>query len=760
MKLSFLPFSTLLTGTILTSFLTKQYYLLITGSAILIYFLYFKNKEINFKHIFLISSYSFFALYYNSALSNRHAYFNQFADKDHQLITLIATVKEPNYFKNKNRIKLVLDKNWTINASLKTTEILKVGTTLKVTGKYISINQNRNPGIRNYQQIAIHKKHLGSIIIKDYKIEGYTFVNPIKKLTIFLKKKILQQHQAALPFEYANIYTGLIFGIHGVELSEKFTHIFKKTGLLHALVVSGSQVSLLTGLFYYLFKYLIKNKQLQLMCLCMVCFSFYLLTGGGPSIGRAILMNLISFGLSITSNNSSKISILSLTALILISMNPFVITDLGFQFSFLATASLLFGVPFLSDHIFKKIPILFANLISISLAPIVFTTPLTWYYFNTITPVSIISNLVLLEFIEFLVILGFFSTIIGFVFNEIGLFFHSISLTVIEGMIIILNFFGNLPLAQYVTTTPPKIVIIYGYLILIMCLIKKKIPTNHITLIILLFLMTYYISVIKKSFKMTYLDVGQGNAALIELHNGINILIDTGPKRYVKQQQHYYNIAKQVILPVLRSKGINKLDYIFITHFDQDHYGSLPDISKHIKIGMIIDNGKGKTYKWFRELINKYNIKNISLKSNDIIKLTKDTSITCLNSGHRTITSKNDSSLVLKVSHKEFNILFLGDISKPIERKLAKNYSNNLASNILTVAHHGSKTSSSKALLTMSKPESCIISAGVNNPYNHPAPSVIKTLAAYCKIYSTKKNGAIIISEKKNRLNIKSYLNN
>ena len=98
----------------------------------------------------------------------------------------------------------------------------------------------------------------------------------------------------------------------------------------------------------------------------------------------------------------------------------------------------------------------------------------------------------------------------------------------------------------------------------------------------------------------------KGDATLIEGKHGEVILIDTGPKYYVRKGQPYYNIANNVLIPVLNYKGIEAIDLLIITHFDQDHYGALADLADKIKIKKIIDNGNGNTHLKFQNTIKKH----------------------------------------------------------------------------------------------------------------------------------------------------------
>ena len=688
---------------------------------------------------------------------DRISYQQQLQSLNNKNVTLIGTVTEPCFNQNENKITIQeQSKKWTIKIILNEKTCpshLEYGTVVSISGKFKSYFPVRNPGQYNKLHQAYLKKEAGSLVASRYTILDKTLSNPFKWIAYKIKPALLKQHQKSLPEPFSDLYTGLIFGIHGTSLPLLLKEKFRRVGLLHALVVSGSQVSLLIGIILFILNKTALKKAVKWTILTTICIIFYFLTGGGASIFRSILMNLITYTLILSHYKTSSFHIISFTALVMMMIDPFIIYDLGAQLSFLATMALVFGVPTIEKQLPSKWNTTLKQLLALGLAPILFTTPIIWYHFNNLAPISLLSNIILLEIIEFLVIIGFFSTLAGFIQFDIANLFHQISLTALKTMTFLVSILDSIPIGYFFTRTPNKLIIILLYCIIIITLLKQEKKTKINLILCICCLMLLLIDQISsKTQSITFLDIGQGDACVIEGKNREIILIDTGPRRYINSQQPYYDVAKTVIIPYLQKKGINKIDTLFITHYDQDHYGGLISLSESIRIKKIIDNGNGKKYPWFNELTKKHNITVESIIQNDIITINNDLKFICLNPNTLlNKKTKNNQSLVLKAMINDTSILFTGDIEATIEKKLINQYNNVLKSDILKVGHHGSKTSSTENFLNIINPTYCIISAGINNRYNHPHPAVLSNLKKNCEtIYSTQKNGAIEFFIKKN----------
>lgn len=238
--------------------------------------------------------------------------------------------------------------------------------------------------------------------------------------------------------------------------------------------------------------------------------------------------------------------------------------------------------------------------------------------------------------------------------------------------------------------------------------------------------------------KISFLNIGQGDSSLIISKRGESILIDCGPNSKVIDQIEsklgYWN---------------KKIDLLIITHGDKDHYGGCRDIIERFEVSKVMINGvldsKNKSYTALLEFIKTQNIQILPSLTNTYITLGDSIELHLLNPQTnlwgQEIRDDNPESIVILVRSANNTILLTGDANEATEAKILSQYPQ-LDVDILKAGHHGSKTSTSDKLLDAITPKQVIISAGVNNYYNHPHPDIINKL----------KTRNIQIQETKNHL--------
>ena len=207
-----------------------------------------------------------------------------------------------------------------------------------------------------------------------------------------------------------------------------------------------------------------------------------------------------------------------------------------------------------------------------------------------------------------------------------------------------------------------------------------------------------------------------------------------------------------MIGPYLLDHGINKIDYIIVSHFDSDHCGGLFFILNNFKVKNIIIGKQAEEYPnliKFIKLQQKRKINLISVQSKDVLVFDKKTRIEVLFPDINNEVSENkinNNSLVFKLYYKNLSILFTGDIEEEAESLLINLYREKLKSDILKVGHHGSKTSSAEDFIKYVKPKIALIGVGENNNFGHPSDEVIDRLIFYgAVVYRTDKMGEIIL---------------
>ncbi len=232
--------------------------------------------------------------------------------------------------------------------------------------------------------------------------------------------------------------------------------------------------------------------------------------------------------------------------------------------------------------------------------------------------------------------------------------------------------------------------IVWGYLTLCIISFQKR---KHGIGIVLLLLMQYHIQYLHPVGEVMFMDVGQGDTIFIqEPFFGKTMLIDVAG--HLKK-----DLVEDVIYPVLKAKGVRKLDVVAISHDDYDHSGGLKKLQERMLIHQVVREG------------------NIKLKELEFINLNENS----------TSKDENERSMVLFANIYGFNYLFTGDAGHPVEEQIMQTH-NKLKIDILKVSHHGSNSGTSAAFLATVRPRVSIISSGHNNIYGHPHDEVIENL--------------------------------
>lgn len=249
------------------------------------------------------------------------------------------------------------------------------------------------------------------------------------------------------------------------------------------------------------------------------------------------------------------------------------------------------------------------------------------------------------------------------------------------------------------------------------------------------------------------IDVGQGDATLIETPNGRVILIDGGEgKNPDNKFAKAMNAGERIIIPFLWAKKIKKINTIVMTHAHSDHIGGLTSIMDIFPVDEFIDPGYPSTSSNYVEIlrtIKTKNIKYIVANIGDVLDWGKDVFAEVLwvdKSGGKNGDNINNTSIVIFFQFGKTKFIFSGDAEKEIEEQIVMRYGENLKCDFYKVGHHGSKTSSTEMYVKMMKPDNALIYVGSYNTFGHPTQDVLKRLESYkTKIYRTDKESHIYI---------------
>lgn len=530
------------------------------------------------------------------------------------------------------------------------------------------------------------------------------------------------------------------------ELKEQY----QKAGISHVLAISGLHISFI-GLGVYKWIRRMGASYISAGILAGLILSTYvLMIGFSVSVIRAYVMLLFRIGADMSGRVYDMITALMVSAALLVWYQPLYLADGAFYMSHGAILGILILLPVLQKVFWEKRYLrgaLGGIAVHVALLPV-----LLWFYFE-IPTYSVIINLAIIPLMSWVLGLGMLGSLLCFIRIPAGKFF-------LVGCDWILHLFSRmseaccrLPCSRVVFGKPNwwEVVIYYALLIGFVlcarrCKDKKRIlGLRWVGVLAAVFLLVMFAKLPDGKVQITMLDVGQGDCIFVKGPKGGTYLIDGG-------SSDVEELAKYRIEPFLESQGVGRLDYVFISHGDLDHYSGIKEMLNRQMFGVEICNlVLPSNYKQDKALLE---ISHLAMENDvNVVVIQAGQSVTegnlkveCLqpDKNERSLEG-NAGSMVLSVTFGHFDMLFTADVEEEGEEQLIRNLSGRTY-DILKVSHHGSKYATTEELLRYIKPKMAWISAGENNSYGHPHEETLKRLEKIrCKVLQTTEYGAILV---------------
>lgn len=675
---------------------------------------------------------------------------SQIEETDYKYIVTIKTEKR---YKN---VKMIIY----FNKDKVELEKLTYGNEIVITGKYNEPDGRRNYKGFNYKEYLKTKEIYGIIECEsEVQVVKNKNLNFIQLAINNLSIKIKQNLDKILLKDTKDLAVGILLGVSS-DIDSEVKQNFRDCNLSHMLAISGSHLTyLILGLNLLLNKKILGIRKCKVITIIIIII-FMLIVNMSSSIVRAGICTIISILGTLIYRKSDSYTAIAISLLFSLIKNPFSLFNIGLQLSYLATLGIIIFYTMLSkikisEGKLKKYII--ENIIS-TLSANILILPITTYYFNTIPTNFLLSNLVAGP------VLG-----ISLIFELITVFisFISIKLAQIPGAVVnvclilltkITKIISKIPNITVVTPKIASVILIYIIILNVWLYTNKKniyknLKISRLLCILIIIILIINFLNIERTMRIYFIDVGQGDSSLICTPTGKNILIDGGGSRTPEK----YDVGEKVLLPYLLDRRIKKLDYIIVSHFDADHAQGIETVIDKIKVKNIVVSRQASQsveYDKIIKMCKEKKIKIIDAKRGEKIVIDKYAYFDILHPGDILLDDGkgglNANAIVAKLNYKMdnklFTVLFTGDIEYDAEQELVKEYGNKLKSDILKVAHHGSKTSSSQEFINLVKPEIALIGVGKDNTFGHPNYGVIEKLKKIkAKIYRTDLDGEIII---------------
>lgn len=579
---------------------------------------------------------------------------------------------------------------------------LSYGDKIKVKGTLITPSKNTNQNTFNYQKYLYYKKIY-------YLVEA-TSINKIANNHNYLYTIKNTLYQKINKLKSSNYIKTLLFCDN--TLSKEIKESYRINGISHLFSVSGMHINFFVSIIYLYLNKITYNKRIKYL-ITNIFIITYLILFPSSSLLRSAVMSILYSINYLLKLKIKKIDILLLTLGVSLLINPFIIYDLGYIYSYTITFFLVLS----SSTLKKKNKI--NKIIYISLLSFLVSIPITIYNSFEINIISILLNIILVPIISIIILP---LTILTYIFPILDSILYLFANTLET----ISLFISKINITKIIFPKPSLLIIVLYYIIFLLSYQNKKYFYLNIILLIIIYISPY----LNSNFEVVMFEVGEADCHLIKYpYNKNTILIDTGKNEYK---------IKNEVIPYLKSIGIKKIDYLIITHGDEDHIGGYITLINNFQVKNVILN-KGTFTDIEKELIKNLNKKKIPYQINiNKINLSNHTIYLLNNTKYN---NENDNSIITYFTYQKYKFLYMGDASITTEDNLLENYNLNNIS-ILKVGHHGSNTSSSKDFISQINPSISLISVGENNIYHHPNKEVINNLSK-SRIYRTDINNMV-----------------
>lgn len=659
---------------------------------------------------------------------------------------------------------------------------LREGMHVRLEGMLVLPELPRNPGQFNRRIYESGKKI-------DFYLENPTVLevkeqrSGVREVVEIWKTEMMNRCEKIYPDAEASILEAMLFG-EKRELSGDIKELYQAAGISHVLVISGLHISLLALAVAGILRRLGFPMPVWVILSVGVLAGYGILIGQPTTAVRALLMFFVLQGARLLGRSYDLLSALAFAGILMLLDNPDLILDGGCRLSFCAVIGVGWYVSE-KNKIFRSIGekekrknrgkggkgssagAILEN-IRAGWYLWLFTLPVMLDTFYQVSVVGILWNLVAIPLLPVIIASGG----LGVVLAGWNIFLGSLAGSPAYGMLQLYQEIGNisekLPVGMWTPGQPSKPVIAGYYLVIFLLVlvekqlikrekrwkIRKIFPGMELCSMLLLLLLMAHPW--QQREKITFLDVGQGDASLLQ-SGGQTLLLDGG-------STSQKNVGTYVILPYIKQQGISCLEAVVLTHTDQDHINGVTEVLEEGKKGWLTVKNLMYPYwmegteqgKQLKKLAEEAGASCRKIRAGDRLTIGKAEAVVLYPKEQEKIAEPNAGSLVLFWKWEGVRALFTGDLPEEKERELLQNLP---ACEILQVGHHGSATSTCREFLEQVQPSLAVISCAMKNRYGHPSPDTVDRLKKTgCEIRYTMKSGAITIRKRGREILVTEYL--
>ena len=546
-------------------------------------------------------------------------------------------------------------------------------------------------------------------------------------------------------------------------LDEEVERKLQEAGTYHVIAISGGNIAIVAGLCLLVLRAARVRPPFAAGLVIIVLSAYALIVEGGSSVARATLMAGIYLAAQIWDQAARPANVAALAAALLVYLDPLQIVDAGFALTFGATLAIIIGTSRLA--VVLAMPRWFqpvAALLAASVCAEVALLPVSAVVFSRVTFAGLLVNFAAIPFMTVVQIAGMAAVALSAWTPEIARSAGWVAHAAVEGLIGSARLVDLMPWLTRRLPPPSLWIVAVYYAALVTALASRRIVAA-VAVVAVVACGAWIVAAPvthaagARMLRVTFLDVGQGDAALIQFPDGRNLSVDAGGHPGAR-----FDIGSRVVSPAFWALGARRVDYMSITHGDEDHMGGAASVFRDFapfEVWEGVPVPPHKPTQRLRALADDRGTAWRTLRRDDKVSFgAVDVFVRHppRPDWERQRVRNNDSA-VIEIRYGGVSIVFTGDIDREVEGHIARSFER-AAIRILKVPHHGSVTSSSEGLLDALRPDIAVISAGRGNTFGHPVPSVLERYRAIgAAIYRTDQDGAVSIETDGTTLRVRTF---
>ncbi|MGA9119591.1 MAG: DNA internalization-related competence protein ComEC/Rec2 [Bacteroidota bacterium] len=577
----------------------------------------------------------------------------------------------------------------------------------------------------------------------------------VRSVVLPARRWMLRTFERSTGGEEGEFLKGLILGERG-GMSAMTKEAFVNAGVAHVLAVSGSNVAVVAAIFFLLLELLRVPRQARVLPVLAGLVFYMLVTGSQPPVERATIMAAVILIGRLIQRRVNPWNSLGVSGLVILAIDARQAFDIGFQLSYGAVLSLMALYPVMNRWITAvsapsrsgRILCWLLRVCAVSLAATLGTLPLTAICFGRVSVIGVLANIVVIPATELSVLLGAATLGGALCSNWIAGCYGALNWLILHWTLLVARLAGFSPVAYIDTVRFGLIdaVPYYAVLIALFAPLTRKPQRIAITVLAagaftVLLPAEKYLGPRPALLRVSFIDVGQGDAILVEFPDNATLLIDAGPR------SARFDAGEKTVLPFLRRRGVSALDVVVLTHNHADHIGGLPSVAAGMPIHRVLSLSPAALRGTLGVLYPERLFQCDSVESGQVIPVSPSARVYVLYPvpGGALGQSGGNESIVLKVAYGNISFLLTGDAETGQEQLLAGRYGEFLQALLMKAGHHGSRTSSSEEFVELVRPCFAAVSVGEHNKFRHPSPSVLRRFASQnVEVSRTDEEGAVI----------------